>query len=65
MKLNDGKLHKMVFTGGKLYIDGVACDREIAIWFQTYEDENPDPSVLSISVHDNLKTKDVGPGQHS
>ena len=73
--LNDGKTHKVVFSRGKLYLDGVqiggddiAPGKDIAFDFKTNVREvervkEKDPSLLEINVHDSVANKDVGPGQ--
>ena len=73
--LNDGQSHKVVFSRGKLYLDGaqiggedIAPGKDIVFDFKT----NPrnvepvqvkDPSLLEVNVHDSVVNKDVGPGQ--
>lgn len=72
--LNDGQLHKVIFSRGKLYLDGVqiggddvAPGKDIAFEFKTnvreVEQVVKDPSILEVNVHDSVVNKDVGPGQ--
>jgi hypothetical protein len=77
--LNDGQLHKVLFSKGKLYLDGVqvggediAPNKDITFEFKTnmpttevVKDITPikDPSILEINVHDKVAGRAVGPGQ--
>lgn len=78
-KLNDGQTHRILFTNGKLYLDGIqlAGDgispaKDIIFEFKVgleKQEEIPrveqieDTSVLKINVHDSVNSKDIGPGQ--
>jgi len=73
--LNDGKVHKIRFCKGKLYLDGIqiagegiASEKEVTFEFQTNTipsivSELKDNSVLEVNVHDTVTGKAVGPGQ--
>jgi len=76
--LNDGQVHKVLFSKGKLYLDGVqiggedvAPGKDIGFEFRTNPPVEPikevtaakDPSVLEINVHDKVAGRSVGPGQ--
>jgi hypothetical protein len=76
MRLNDGNVHKILFSLGKLYLDGVQIAgegiepaKDVMFEFQVnnqpqVEEPAPkDPSILEINVHDSIKSKSVGPGQ--
>jgi hypothetical protein len=75
--LNDGGIHKVLFSQGKLYLDGVQIGgepldpaKQISFEFKTNSspgipEEKPlkDPSLLEINVFDKVAGKSVGPGQ--
>lgn len=76
-KLENGS-HKILFSKGKLYLDGnqiagegILPDKEVTFDFQVnkpeeIEDEKiigHDPSILEVNVHDSVSGKDMGPGQ--
>jgi hypothetical protein len=75
-KLANGN-HKILFSRGKLYLDGIQIagegilpDKEVTFDFQvnipeemTREIVSQDPSVLEVNVHDSVSGKDLGPGQ--
>jgi len=75
-KLTNGS-HKILFSRGKLYLDGVQIagdgifpDKEVAFEFQVNKPEEVikeasfnDPSILEVNVHDSVSGKDLGPGQ--
>ena len=73
--INDGAIHKVLFSKGKLYLDGnqiggedVNPDKDITFEFMTAAKvEEPikqkDNSVLEISVVDRVAGMSVGPGQ--
>lgn len=74
VKLNDGQIHRILFSGGKLYLDGVQIagegispQKDIVFEFNTnlVPESSPkeDPSVLEVNVHDTVMGKAVGPGQ--
>lgn len=70
MKLNDGLVHKILFSRGKLYLDGIQIagdgiipDKDICFELQTSGELPKDPSILEINVHDTVAGKDIGPGQ--
>ena len=77
MKINNGT-HKIFFSMGKLYLDGVQIAgegilplKDVMFEFQVNKPEEveiksnlkKDPSVLEINVFDEIPIKDVGPGQ--
>lgn len=73
--LNDGQLHKVLFSRGKLFLDGeqiggedIAPGKEVAFEFKTNvipvePKKEKDPSILEINVHDKVAGRSVGPGQ--
>jgi cell division ATPase FtsA len=77
--LNDGQTHKLLFSKGKLYLDGVQIagedilpGKDISFEFKTNvptqevvkeEVKEKDPSILEINVHDKVAGRSVGPGQ--
>jgi len=75
-KLTNGS-HKILFSRGKLYLDGIQIagdgifpDKEVAFEFQVNKPEEvikeasfKDPSILEVNVHDSVSGKDLGPGQ--
>jgi hypothetical protein len=75
-KLTNGN-HRIFFSCGKLYLDGVQIAgegilpaKEVAFDFQVNRPEEvirditpTDPSVLEVNVHDSVSGKDLGPGQ--
>jgi hypothetical protein len=76
-KLTNGS-HKILFSKGKLYLDGIQIagdgitpDKEIVFDFQVNKPEeiekkeiiSRDPSVLEVNVYDSVIGKAVGPGQ--
>ena len=78
MNINDGETHKILFTMGKLFLDGVQIagegfnpPKDIMFEFKVHNDQKPkeepkpqlDSSVLEIKVHENMAMTDVGPGQ--
>lgn len=75
MKLNDGKVHKILFSMGKLYLDGeqiagegIEPQKDVVFEFQVnvppVEEKKEEFSpILEINVHDSIKSRSVGPGQ--
>lgn len=79
MKLNDGQTHKILFSNGKLFLDGVQIAgegmtpaKDVLFEFQVLnpiqqvkKEELPpkDPSVLEVNVFDAVPVRGVGPGQ--
>ena len=75
-KLANGN-HRIFFSCGKLYLDGVQIAgegilpaKEVAFDFQVNRPEevkreipSQDPSILEVNVHDSVSGKDLGPGQ--
>jgi len=72
--LNDGQTHKIFFSAGKLYLDGVQIAgegmnplKDIVFEFKTntIQEEVPQdaPEFLEVNVFDAIKGKGVGPGQ--
>ena len=71
--LNDGNVHKVLFSQGKLYLDGVQIGgepldpaKQIAFEFKTnvvQPEPVKDPSILEINVQDKVAGKSVGPGE--
>lgn len=77
--LNDGQLHKVLFSKGKLHLDGIqiggediAPNKDITFEFKTnipttevVKDviSQKDPSMLEINVYDKVAGRAVGPGQ--
>ena len=70
--------HKILFSRGKLYFDGtliagegVTPEKDVLFEFAVkgeivrnqIEILEKDPSVLEINVVDEVKSKDIGPGQ--
>lgn len=69
--------HKILFSRGKLYLDGIQIagegilpDKEVTFDFQVNIPEevkreipSQDPSILEVNVHDSVSGKDLGPGQ--
>lgn len=70
--------HKILFSRGKLYFDGtliagegVTPEKDVLFEFAVkgeivrnqIEIPKKDPSILEINVVDEVKSKDVGPGQ--
>ena len=70
--------HKILFAKSRLYLDGVQIagigitpEKDVLFEFAVKEDivhkkiETPvkDPAFLEINVVDNIKSKDIGPGQ--
>lgn len=63
--------HKILFKQGKLFLDGIQIagegiipDKEVVFEFQINKpEEKGDDSILEVSVHDSIKSKDLGPGQ--
>lgn len=74
MKINNGT-HKILFSKGKLYLDGVQIagegvlpeNKEVVFEFHVGQKEESteikDSSLLEINVHDSVTGKDLGPGQ--
>ena len=77
MNINNGN-HKILFSKGKLYLDGVQIAgegiipaKDILFEFKINKPEeskeevviSKDPSILEINVHDSIKGVDKGPGQ--
>jgi len=74
MNIQSGK-HKILFSLGKLYLDGfqiagegIYPPKDVVFEFQTGPIEekpivNNDPSILSVNVHDAISAKALGPGQ--
>ena len=68
-------MHKVLFSRGKLYLDGVQIAgednfprKDVVFDFNINKPQEPvitpkDPSILEINVHDSIKGKDLGPGQ--
>jgi hypothetical protein len=75
-KLENGN-HKILFSKGKLYLNGIQIagegitpDKEVTFDFQVNKHEekkreitNQDSSILEVNVHDSVSGKDLGPGQ--
>ena len=78
MNLKNGT-HKIFFSQGKLYLDGVQIagegvipNKEVTFEFQVNHPEEKtenreiishDPSILEVNVHDSVSGQDLGPGQ--
>lgn len=74
MNISNGK-HKILFSQGKLYLDGVQIagegiypPKDVVFEFHTEKKEDPipvqeDPSILSVNVHDSINATALGPGQ--
>lgn len=74
MNISNG-IHKILFSKGKLYLDGVQIagagilpPKDITFEFNVNKpEEKPvpekDPSILEINVYDSIRGKDLGPGQ--
>lgn len=73
MNIANGK-HKVLFSQGKLYLDGVQIagdgifpPKDVVFEFHSEKKEEPvpieDPSVLSVNVHDSVSATALGPGQ--
>jgi len=78
MKITNGK-HRILFSKGKLYLDGIQIagegilpEKNVAFEFQVNKpEESPetsqkvekDPSVLEINVHESMALQSIGPGQ--
>lgn len=69
MNINDGQMHKVLFSKGKLYLDGeqiagegIIPEKDILFQFKT-NIVNRDSSVLEVNVHDKMVMQSVGPGQ--
>jgi len=74
MQISNG-VHKILFSCGKLYLDGVQIagegilpPKDITFEFRVdvpKEEPSPktDPSVLEINVYDEVPAGDYGPGQ--
>lgn len=79
MKLNDGQTHVILFSCGKLYLDGtqiagegIEPQKDVRFEFKVNTESNKEepvsesgesPEILSINVHDQVMGKGVGPGQ--
>lgn len=76
-KITNGS-HKILFSRGKLYLDGIQIagdgiipDKEIVFDFSVNKKDDiedrkiisHDPSILEVNVHDSVSGKDLGPGQ--
>ncbi len=74
MKINNG-IHKILFSKGKLYLDGIQIageginpPKDVTFEFHV---NNPNekkvveenPPTLEINVHDTVAGRDIGPGQ--
>lgn len=69
--------HKVLFSCGKLYLDGVQIageginpPKDVVFEFQINkletlkeEEKSKDISVLEVNVHDSVAARGVGPGQ--
>ena len=69
MKLNDGKVHKISYLEGELFIDSekiASKGHDVVIEFLVAdgaETVSNNPEFLSINAGEDVKAKDVGPGQ--
>ena len=68
--INDGKIHNVLFSKGKLFLDdvqiageGLLPEKEITFQFKTNLIETPAPEFLEVNVFDKVAGKSVGPGQ--
>lgn len=57
MNINDGKKHTLIFSGGKLFLDGVELDKDREIVFEIQSVVEV-PPTLSINVNDSVSTKE-------
>jgi len=71
-RLNDGLIHRILFSQGALYLDGVKIagkgmepEKDVVFEFQVADTQGVEesPPTLEINVHDAIKGKSVGPGQ--
>jgi hypothetical protein len=74
MNIQNGT-HKILFSKGKLYLDGsqiagdgILPEKDVVFEFQVNIPETvvaapKDPSILEVNVHDSIATKALGPGQ--
>lgn len=69
-RLNDGLTHIILFSKGKLYLDGIQIagsgmepDNDVVFQLQVPKEEPRDSSILEINVVDVVAGKDIGPGQ--
>ncbi len=76
-KLADGQTHKILFSNGKLYLDGVQLagegispPKDVMFEFKvnTEPEDEPveqlkNPEFLEINVAEDMNMRDVGPGQ--
>jgi len=79
INLRDGETHKILFSSGKLYLDGVQIagegivpSKDIMFEFKVNTKEEVKPTepvevafndTLEVKVHDAVNMVDLGPGQ--